>query len=231
MQGAQNTNWPLQASTKVSTIFSGDYGAADEGNYYIVQIASGTASNAVATTSVGLANANPSVAMVNKNAVGSGVNIYLRYAKFYITTIPTTATSVNYNEVLDPNPVKVTTAGTTMAPVNINAGSGNTSSGAWQAGVIVAAAITSTGRTVGAGQVTGAIPVAFDEWYFSYGAPTNSVDLIGTQTAVKRVSVPRAPVIIPPQWYWTLGFWGASWGASTWNFGLELGYIERPSGQ
>jgi len=48
---------------------------------------------------------------------------------------------------------------------------------------------------------------------------------------VSARTVPMAPVILAPGWWFTLGFWGASQAASADTYGWEIGYIERPSGQ
>jgi hypothetical protein len=233
-QGQSNPNYAITPSGKTSIIFPGDYAAADEGSFFTSFLAS-TASTAVALTTNTIANANPVLAIQNlwTPTLGlSAMSMYLRYIKIVWTTVSTSNTSVNYASVLDPLQAKLTTTGTALsAPVNVNGGSGVASVAKLIAGVNVATAPSSAARQVGAGQVTGAIPVAFDENIFHFGQPVYGGDLIGTQTAVKRVSVPHCPVIIPPLWWYTLGFWGTSWAASAFNFSIEVGWVERPSGQ
>lgn len=230
-QGVANPNISITTSSKVSHVFPGDYTACDEGSFFVSYLAT-TTSNAVAMTSNTIANANPVLAIQNQWPAG-GQSIYLRYVKMFWTTVPTSNTSVNYATSLDPLQTKLTTVGTAMnTPVNLNPNSVQVSKAALWSGVNVAAALSANARQVGSGQVTGAIQVAFDEHIFHFGQPVFGGDQVGTVTLVKRVSVPHAPVIIAPQWWFTLGLWGASWAASAApSLALEVGWIERPSGQ
>jgi len=233
-QGQQNPQYAITQSQKVSTIFPGDYAAADEGSFYTSYIAA-TASTAVALTTLALGNAHPVLAIQNMWTTASGVNamnMYLRYIKMVYTVVPTSNTSVNYSLVLDPMPVKLTTVGTAMStPANVNGNSGIASIASLTAGVNVAAATSSTGRQIGYGQAVGSIPVAFDEHIFHFGQPVFGGDQVGTTTLQKRVSVPCCPVVIAPQEWFTLGLFGASWAADAFNVQIEVGWIERPQGQ
>jgi hypothetical protein len=233
-QGQANPNYGLSPTGKQSLIFAGDYGAADEGSFYTSFLTS-TASTAVALTTNTIAQANPVLAIQNQWTLTSGnnaMNMYLRYIKMLITVVPTSNTTVNYATTLDPMGVKLTTTGTALsAPVNVNGSSTTSSIAKLIGGVNVAAASSSLARQVGAGQITGAIPVAFDEYILNFGSFMGGGDLVGTQTLVKRINVQHAPVIIAPQEWFTLGLWGASWAASAFNVQLEVGWIERPGGQ
>ena len=229
-QGQANPNIALTPSSKVMVMFPGDYAAADEGSFFTSTLAA-TASTTVATTTQVLAQANPVIAMQNRNPVG-GYNIYLRYIKLAVTVVTTGATSANHVGTIDPMAAKLTTTGTSMGtPVNTNSNSGVLSGLALIAGVSVAAATSPLGRIVHTGQVTGSIPIAFDEWILHFGQPVYGGDMVGTQSLVKRIAVPLPPVIIPPQYWYTLGFWGASWAASAQTYQSEVGWIERPAGQ
>jgi hypothetical protein len=75
------------------------------------------------------------------------------------------------------------------------------------------------------------LPVAFDEWVFDFASPTYGKNIAcGTTTLVSARTIPMGPVILAPQWWYTLGFWGAS-AAGTHSFAIEVGWIERPQGQ
>lgn len=241
--GQANLNIGATSSAKVATLFYDDNSAADEGSFFIAtNAAPGTA---VATTSSVVDDATgatthaqqkPVMTIYNQWPLGSGVNgqnIYLEYLKMFIVQVPTSATSWKYAMRLTPNGgAKVTAAGTLITPVNPNGASGNLSKALINFGAITTTdSTTDTGqRLVGNGQVTGAIPVALDEWNFVFGGPSRSIDSIGTQTLVKRLTIPVAPIVIPPGWAWTLEMWGASNAAApSWEF--EMGYIERPAGQ
>ena len=233
-QGQANPSYGISHSGKSSIIFPGDYAAADEGSFFTSFIAP-TASTAVALTTGATALLNPVLAIQNLWTTTNGLNamnMYLRYIKILWTVVPTSNTSVNYSTQLDPMPVKLTTTGTAMsAPVNVNGSSNVSSIAKLVAGVNVAAAASSLARQVGYGQVTGAIPVAFDENIIFFGPPSAGGDMVGTQTLVKRISVYHAPVIVAPQEWFILGLSGASWAAAAPTIGFEVGWVERPSGQ
>lgn len=237
-QALQNANYPVSGSTKQSLIFAGDSAAADEGNFFVAT--SPTPGTAIATTTSVVddaatqssthAQASPVMIINNQNAAGSGINIYLRYLKMYIVQVPTSATIWSYAFRLDPLSTKLTTVGTAITPQNVNSLSNNLSKASISFGAITTVIMSAQGRLTGAGLVSGAIPVAQDQWFFNFGNPAASCDSIGTQTLVKSLSLPCSPQIIAPGFFWTLEMWGASnAGAPSWVF--ELGYIERPQGQ
>lgn len=229
-QGQGNTSYPITTSTKVSPIFTGDYAAADEGSYFVSTLAA-TAGTAVAVTTQALADTNPSLAIFNAQPIG-GYNVYLRYIKVKVTVVGGSNTSKNYSALVDNTLVKLTTTGTALGtPANVNTNSATLSQVNLTAGVNVAAAQSAAGRRVGDGQIMGAVEVAFDEWVFDFAPPSMGKNLIGTTSIVSARTVPMAPVILAPQWWYTLGFWGASQAASADTFGWEVGFIIRPTGQ
>lgn len=236
--GQPNLGYPGNPTGKQSLIFAGDNAAADEGSYFIAT--SVTPGTAIATTTSVVddaatqssthAQASPVMLIQNQNPAGSGINIYLRYLKMYIVQVPTSASIWSYAMRMDPLSTKLTTAGTVITPKNVNTSSSALSKAYINFGAITTVIMSAQGTLTGAGLVSGAIPVAQDQWYFNFGAAAASCDSIGTQTLVKSLSIPCAPQIIAPQLFWTLEMWGASnAGAPSWVF--ELGYVERPSGQ
>jgi hypothetical protein len=228
-QGQPNANYPISASQKFSPIFTGDYAAADEGSYFVSTLAA-TASTAVANTTQALADTNPAIAIFNGQSAG-GYNIYLRYIKVKVTVVGGSNTSKNYSALVDNLLVKLTTPGTALgSPASVNTGSSTLSKMSGYGGVNIAAAQTASGRRVGDGQIAGAVEVAFDEWVFDFASPVMGKNLIGTATLVSARTIPMPPVILAPQWWFTLGFWGASQAASADTYGFEIGFIERPSG-
>lgn len=228
-QGQANTSFSITSSSKVSNIFAGDFTAADEGSFFTT-VQAPTASTAVATTTVVLGQANPVFAINNQQAAG-GYNLYLRYIKLLLTAVGSGNASLNYVATVDTLQAKLTTATTPLPVSNVNLSSSTVSRGIPYGGVLVAAATSAGGRIVGQGQVTGALQVAQDEYLFLFGQPVYGGDLIGTQTLVKRLSIPMAPIIIGPQQWFTLGFWAASTAAAANTIGIECGWIERPAGQ
>ena len=228
--GKANADYSLTASTKTSSIFSGDLGAADEGSVFVSVLAP-TAATAVACTTKALADTNPVLALFNDQTVG-GYNVYLRYIKANMTVVAGSNTSLAYSMIADNVLANLTTLGTAIgAPVNVNTGSGTTSRVIGYGGVNIKGTTSLSGRQVGSGQVEAGLPVAFDEFLFCFGNQDLSGSMVGTQTLVKRIVVPCAPVIIAPRWWFTLGLWGASQAASAATIGWEIGFIERPTGQ
>lgn len=234
-QGAANTNVNITGTSKVVNIFAGDYAAADEGSYFTFYDGI-RASTAVACTTQALANTNPALAIVNTWPTGvNSPNIYLRHIKIVATTIAGSNTSVNYSSVLDSLNPKLTTLGAgVLTPVNVSTssvGGGTLSKAVAYTGVNIAGVATASARQIAGGQVEGNLNVAFDEWIFFFGPPAAGGDVNGTVTNAKRVSIYHPPVIIGPQWTYTLGFWGASQAASAASYTMEIGFIERPAGQ
>lgn len=240
--GVQNSGFQSSNSLKASLMFFGDHSASDEGSFYTATNTPGTAiatTTSVVDDSTGAsthAQQKPVMWMANVVQGGAGLSapsFYLRYLKMSIVQVPTSATSWKYAMRLTPNvSSKVTTAGTAITPQQPNSNVGMSSRATIQFGTITATdSTTDLGqRLVAAGQVSGAIPVALDEWMFTFGGPANSFDLIGTQTLVKRITVPCPPIVIAPGWGWVLEMYGASNAAApSWEF--EMGWIERPSGQ
>lgn len=226
--GNANPSIGSLASIKTTNIFAGDYAAADEGSYFMSWIAA-TASTAVATTTQALAQTNPTLAIVNKHAT---YNMYLRYVKLLMTAVTTGATTAQHVGTLDSVNPKLTTIGTAMStPSNNNSASGTASIATLTAGVNIAAASSSVARIAHTGVVTNSIPIVLDTWNLVFGEPVAANNLIGTMSLVKMITVVCPPVIIAPGWTYTLGFWGASWAASAPTYSIEVGYIERPSGQ
>ena len=229
-QGLANTSYPVSGSTKVSSIFPGDYAACDEGSYFTSWIAA-TASTAVATTTQALGATNPTLAVINGQPSG-GYNIYMRYVRLLMTAVTTGATTAQHVGSLDPLNPKLSTIGTAMSsPNSTNSASGVLSKAVLYAGVNVASALSAPGRIVHTGVVTNSIPIVLDTWTLAYGEPASNSNLIGTMSLVKNIVVPIPPVIIAPGWTYTLGFWGASWAASAPTYSIEVGFIERPQGQ
>jgi hypothetical protein len=231
-QGQGNVNIGVTTATKQVIIFPGDYAAADEGSFFVSSLAA-TASTAVALTTQALADTNAALAIQNIAPAGiNSPNLYLRYIKVVMTVVPGSNASHNYSSIVDPLTVKLTTTGTAFGtPQNVNTNSNVKSVASLTGGVNVAAALSTQGRRVGAGQVEGNLGVALDEWVFFYGPPAAGGDINGTVTNAKRVTVYHAPVVLAPTWWYTLSFWGGSQAASAATFSWEAGWIERPSGQ
>lgn len=239
--GVPNPTVTYVGTTRQTLIFAGDNGVADEGSYFTATTATpmtGVAQTTsvvddAATQSSTHAQASPALYIANQNPAGSGINIYLRYIKCMLQSqVPTSATSWQYSFRYDNNTSKLTTAGTTLTPHNVNTGvtGANSSKALIQVGAITTVIMSSAGWLHSAGIITGAIPVVFDQYNFVFGDNANAMSAIGTQTLVKALTIQVAPIVIAPGYQLTMGQWGASNGAAP-AFSWEIGYVERPTGQ
>ena len=239
--GLISSSFNVSGSQKVVALLPPDYAAADEGSLFVATNTPGTViatttsvvdDNTGATTH---AQQKPVMVIGNQWTAGNtnSQTIYLRYLKMFISQVPTTATNWKYAMRLSPNlGTKITAAGTVITPQILNPANTVASKALIQFGTITTTdSTTDTGqRLIANGQVAAAIPVAADEWLFTFGAVTQNFDASITSANVKRTTIPTVPVFITPGWIWTLEMWGASNAAApSWEF--ELMYIERPSGQ
>jgi hypothetical protein len=228
--GQANTNISLTPSSKVVSIFAGDYAAADEGSFFTTFLAA-TANTAVAVTTQALATTSPVFVLFNGNAPG-GNNIYMRYLKFRITVAQTALTTVEQVGVINATSGAQTTAGTAMAaPVNVNGSSNTLSKALTWGGVNVMATPGTNARIVHSGPVVGIIPIVLDSWHFYYGDPVGYGANQEAATTTKIVTLPLPPVIVAPQQWYSFGVWGASMAATAATYKMDVGFIERPSGQ
>lgn len=233
-QGQANPNIAITGSSKVVSIFPGDYAACDEGSYFTSNLAA-TASTAVSCSTQALGATNPALAIINTataNAAGTAPNIYIRYIRMLFTAVDTGLTTLQAVGSLDPLNPKLSTLGTlTNTAVSTNSNSSVLSKATIYAGVNIASALSAPGRIVHAAVLTNSIPIVLDTYIMAFGEPVSTYNLIGTMSLVKSVVVPVPPVIIAPGWTYTLGLWGASAAASAATIQWDIGWIERPSGQ
>ena len=209
----------------MSDILSDDYVAAEEGKFF-TSFLGATANTAVATITVALGQTSPSLVVFNGQPEG-GKNLYMRYAKFSITTAQTGSTSMQHVGVLNSGSVH-TTVGTAMsAPVNVNGDSGVGSLTKLYGGVNVMSTPAAAGRVVHTGEVDNSIPIVLDTWNLVYGEQGVADVKIGTMTAVKHITVPLPPVVVSPQQYYTLGFWAVATDATAATLRMNAGWIEQ----
>ena len=238
--GIQNPNFQNSGAQKSTAIWLDSSGAADEGSYFV--ITNPTVGTAIAmTTSVvddaataSSTHAQYSPVMVVQNQWSASDPaqkiVAMQYLKMLISQVPSSATTWQYAIRLDPNPVKITTAGTSIVPVNSNSNSGTTSKTLVAFGANVTAIASTASRLVARGMINSAVPVTLDQWYFNFGGNTISMDQISGGTGAKNISSPCPPIIIAPGWTMTLEMWGASNAAApSWEF--EGAFVERPAGQ
>ena len=211
----------------MSNVLKGDYLAADEGKFFTSDQGI-VASTAVQKNTIALGKTSPELVIFNGQPAG-GKNLYMRYAKFTTTTAITTITSVQYVGVLNSGASGDihTTVGTLMStPTNNNGDLDNPSLTKLYGGVNVMATPGAASRTVHVGEVDNSIPIVLDTWNLVYGETSVPDVKIGTMSLVKHITTPVSPVIIAPQQYYSLGFWGAAWQAAAASYRINVGWLE-----
>lgn len=234
-----NVNFPSNSSQKVQNLWNSDVALADEGGYFVAT--NPTVGTAIATTTSVVDDAATGsathaqfapVALLQNTEVStnlSAVSIYLRYLKMVVVQVPTSATNWKYSFRLDSIP-RYSSAGSTIVPVNVNYSSSKASKTQFYFGAIVPLALpSSTARLVGHGTVDTAIPVAGDQWLFTFGNSAPSMDQLNGGTTAKNMVFNVPPIIIPPGCSLSLDMWGTSNAAApSWEF--ECGWVERIPG-
>lgn len=236
-----NPNYPISASAKMASIWgAADYGAADEGAFYVAT--NPTSGTAIATTTSVVDDAatasathaqNVPVLLVQNGASESDANaktIYLRYLRMILGQVPTSATSWQMSIRADKNPSAYTSGGTKITPVNTNLGSSLVSQAQIYFGAVVTPLpLSATARLLARAQVNSVIPVTLDQWLFTFGVSGAGSDQVAGGAGAKNVLLALPPIVIAPGWNVRVGMWGTSNAAApTWEF--ELGYVERVAG-
>lgn len=240
----QNLNFPTAGSGKVAPIWNTYHALLDEGSLFSVSstnAASGKAAGtAIATTTsvvddVATASAthaqNVPVMYIGNGGTLGDVNsktIYPLFLRMSIVQVPTSATVWSFAIRCD-NTSRYTSGGTLLSPVNMSTNSGNQSAAAIYFGAVVTALPGANQRVVGSGMIQATIPVAKDNWIFTFGDITANTNVL-TASAGKNLTIPCAPFSIAPGWNCALEMWGASNAAApSWEF--EFVYAERFAGQ
>lgn len=234
-----NPSFPSNSAQKVSNIWNNDYAVADEGNYYVslnptVGTAIAMTTSVVddaATASSTHAQFAPVMQIVNGD-VASNANarsIYPRYLRMSLAQVPTSATIWRYAMRLDSGS-KYASGGSQITPVNVNPGSSNNPVARIYFGAIVPTSLpTSNSHLVASGFIDTTIPVTGDQWLFTFGNASPSMDQLNGGTVAKNMVFNCPPIIIPPNWTLQIEMWGtANAAAPSWEF--EMGHIERIPG-
>ncbi len=237
-----NIQFPTSTGQKVVNLWNSDHALADEGGYYITTTPTPLTAVAMttsvvddaATASATHAQYSPVLYIYNRaNATDPNAkSIYLKYIRLLQPVggqAWTSCTSAHYTLRTDAAPNRWVSGGTLYVPANVNTAASNNSSASVYFGANVVGLPSGNGRLVGRGQIQGSIPLAGDQWVFTFGdisAPTN---LLGA-SAIKNVTIPCAPVVIGPGCSFQLDIFGVALAAAP-AFELDMGHVERVSGQ
>jgi hypothetical protein len=147
----------------------------------------------------------------------------------FITQVPTSATNWGYSMRLD-NGNRYSSGGSSLTPVNTNPNSSKASKALFYFGAITLTGLPSSqSRIVANGMVDSAIPVANDQWLFTFGNSSPAMDQLNGGTVAKNMTYNVAPVVIPAGWGMTVEMWGTSNAAApSWEF--EFTHVERIPG-
>lgn len=208
------------------SLINNNYGVADEGSYFVTTNPTpGTPINYAIQTTF----SDTVAAFTFRNGAGAGgKRIYLDYIRMLMgATAPASATSMHYALKVD-NIIRGS-AGTVPVPQNPNMAADNASIADIRYTPTVAA-VGASARLVDRGVVRSVIPVANDEYIFSFGSVEKAAsisDIAGT--TAKRIVIPCPPVILGPGANHTalLHIWLPANAATAGQFEFGTGHWER----
>jgi len=234
-QGYPDTNpVPIRGGKYGEIISIGLYGKkhflADEGSYFIATNPTPYTPIAVTTSIITFAETAGAVgvAMLLKNLEArssqNGKRLYLDYIKLMVVGVPTSATSWQYALVIDDNPLRWTSGGSAITPVNPN-GDCNLPSIAQIYFGALTTAVPNNRRLVSRGTLRGVIPTTFDEYIINSGSAEGGSGFASAAASGKSVNQ-APPIILGPQQNLALTLWGAANAAAP-TFEFEMGWWER----
>lgn len=200
---------------------------ADEGSYFVATNPTpGTAIAGIAATGA-FSDAESLLFLRNANTPGTNKRIYLDYLRLSVTVAGTNGTDVRFVSKLDKGTSRYTSGGSAITPVNVNIDSTDTSGATLYFGALVTAAASSDARLVGNGLIRNVITVVGDEYVFDFGGATAAPPAHAIAgTAIARVTIPHAPVVIGPEQMFVLSLHAASQTVAS-QYEFELGFWER----
>jgi hypothetical protein len=203
--------------------------AADQGQYFtFTNPTPGTGIISGAVTS--LADTTPLLLIKNNNQVALGSpSLYLDYLKLVVSvvgighTAPFIALKVDRSQTSN----RYTSGGSTLTPQAAGSGAPNVNgNGLVYFGAITAAA-AGNAALLASHRVKGAIEVVLDSYTFDFGAgeqqPQNG--LVDNTTTISHALFNMPPVVIAPQEWLAIHYWGGSMSTGT-TFFVNGGYIE-----
>jgi hypothetical protein len=222
---------------------------ADEGQIFTATMAPGATALQLGISASFSATA-ACIAFGNLDSIAglSNKRCWLHFIEFYVTTAPTSGTSLLFATVVDnvsrlPTTVAAVGSPATQTAYKVPVNNVNMDSGAQPVGQpyfpistaagappIVPAAGGASRTIVGNGNLRGQIPVAQDVYTILFGAPDNpSGQLVTAAPAgASRVVYAHPPVIIGPQQWFLLHMWAPSNVTAGIAFlGLTMQWAER----
>ena len=215
----------------VMPLYGPKHALADEGSYFVATnttIGSAIATTCTITVFAETAGAVGAVFMMKNSesrTAAAPKRIYFDYLKLLTAVVVTTGTSLQYALVLDDNPVRYTSGGSAITPVNPNGDSSTVSIATLYFGGITTG-VPNNRRTVGRGTLRGVINTVFDTLVIVSGAREGGGSAVSAAASGRFVdSVP--PIIIAPQQNLVMTLWAASYATTAAQWEFEMGWWER----
>lgn len=213
----------------VMPLHSPRHALADEGSYFVaVNATPGTGIAVTGTittfTDSGTTCGNLFIKNTESRTAAAPKRIYLDYIKLIDVAGPTTAVNWQYAIVLDDNPVRLTSGGTALVPLNPNGDSSAVSIASGSFGALVIAAAMNR-RLIARGNLKGTLVNIYDTLLIVSGGAPGSAHAAATTVPGYFVDV-CPPIIIGPQQNMLVSMWGTSNnGVAT--FEHEIAWFER----
>ena len=202
---------------------------ADEGSYFVAVNATpgtGIAVTGTITTFTDSGTTCGNLFMKNTESKTASVpkRVYLDYIKLITVAGAATATTWMYAIVIDDNPVRLTSGGTALAPLNPNGDSSATSIVTGSFGALVIAAAMNR-RLIARGNFKSTTPLPYDMFMLvSGGAPGASYSAADNVPGIFIDVCP--PIILGPQQNLLLSMWGLASNEIA-TFEHEIAWFER----
>lgn len=165
---------------------------------------------------------------LRNNASAGGRRIFLDYIKLDVATVPASATRADYAIATDVVArYSSGGAGGENVIVNPNTDASATSVAVQNIGTVVLASATSAARLPAMGCVRRGIPVAGDQYLFTFGGASESATGFTSGTAASRFVMPCGPIVIGPGSMIALHIWNAANAVTAPAYDLEAGWWER----
>jgi hypothetical protein len=210
----------------VHTIIPDMNALADEGSYFTATNPTpGTAINYSITAA--FSDTAAMFSIFNRDGGSAiGKRIYLDYIRVIAgATVPATATSGQYAVKLDQGGIRQS-AGTLVVPANSNIDVGTASIADVRYTPTVAAA-SAAARLVDRGVMRSVIPVANDEWIFSFGSVEKAAGISLGGAVAQRMIIPCPPLVIGPAEMGFLHVWFPGNATTAGQFEFAAGWWER----
>jgi hypothetical protein len=214
----------------VGNLYGDKHFLADEGSYFVATNPTPYTPIALTTSIVTFAETAGAVgvAMLLKNLEARSERakrLYLDYIKLMVVGTFTTGTSLQYAMVIDDNPIRWTSGGSAITPVNPNGDVGIASIAQLYFGALTTA-VPNNKRLVARGTLRGVIPTTFDEFTIVSGGAVSGGTGFASAAASGKSGDHCPPIILGPQQNLALTLWSAACNAAA-TLEFEVGWWER----